>query len=230
VINIRGREVSRIEGFSDAVFGFALTLLVVSLEVPDNFDGLKTILRGFLPFAVTFALVCWIWYEHYAFFRMFDVDDKITIALNCALLFIVLFFVYPLKFVFSNVVPMLLGQPHVFRAMAVADVRMLMWVYSAGFVAMFGIFMLLYWNMYSRREAMRLSERQAFEAWAGLRTHAMSAGVGLASITLALTVPIEWIWTAGAIYGLQGPIHWRNGVLIERARAQAFPSSTPAPR
>ena len=35
-----GREVSRIEGFSDAVFGFALTLLVVSLEVPDNFDAL----------------------------------------------------------------------------------------------------------------------------------------------------------------------------------------------
>ena len=34
-----GREVSRIEGFSDAVFGFALTLLVVSLEVPDNFEA-----------------------------------------------------------------------------------------------------------------------------------------------------------------------------------------------
>ena len=60
-----GREVSRIEGFSDAVFGFALTLLVVSLEVPDNFDGLKQILRGFIPFAATFALVCWIWFEHY---------------------------------------------------------------------------------------------------------------------------------------------------------------------
>ena len=47
-----GREVSRIEGFSDAVFGFALTLLVVSLEVPDNFEALKEILRGFIPFAV----------------------------------------------------------------------------------------------------------------------------------------------------------------------------------
>ena len=34
-----GREVSRLEGFSDAVFGFALTLLVVSLEVP---EALKT--------------------------------------------------------------------------------------------------------------------------------------------------------------------------------------------
>jgi multisubunit Na+/H+ antiporter MnhB subunit len=90
-------------------------------------------------------------------------------------------------------------------------------------VAMFGIFMLLYWNMYSRRSSLQLSERQAFEAWAGLRTHAMSAGVGLVSVLLALTVPIQWIWTAGAIYGLQGPIHWRNGVLIEQARLKAFP-------
>ena len=157
---------------------------------------------------------------------MFDVDDKITITLNCALLFIVLFFVYPLKFVFSNVVPMFYGERPVFMSMSADDNRMLMWVYSAGFVAMFAIFMLLYWNMYTRRERMQLSNRQVFEAWVGVRTHAMSVGVGLLSIVLALTVPINWIWAAGAVYGLQGPLHWRNGVLIERARARAFPTSS----
>ena len=47
---IRGRDVSRIEGFSDAVFGFALTLLVASIEVPPDFEALKLTLRGFLPF------------------------------------------------------------------------------------------------------------------------------------------------------------------------------------
>jgi hypothetical protein len=50
----------------------------------------------------------------------------------------------------------------------------------------------------------------------------LSVAVGLVSIVLALTVPIQWIWTAGAIYGLQGPLHWRNGVLIERARVKMF--------
>ena len=35
-MSTRAYEVSRIEGFSDAVFGFALTLLVVSLEMPET--------------------------------------------------------------------------------------------------------------------------------------------------------------------------------------------------
>jgi uncharacterized membrane protein len=214
--------VSRIEGFSDAVFGFALTLLVVSLEVPDTFEGLLTIFRGFLPFATTFALVCWIWYEHYAFFRKFDAEDPLTIALNCVLLFLVLFFVYPLKFVFARVVSLMLGEPNPFRGMSEDGARMVMWVFSAGFVAVFVIFAMLYLNVYRKRNQLALSGEEAFDAWAGARTHGISVSVGLVSVVLALTLPINWVGVAGMIYGLQGPLHWRNGLLIHRARAKAF--------
>lgn len=225
-----GREVSRIEGFSDAVFGFALTLLVVSLEVPDNFDALKDILRGFIPFAATFALVCWIWFEHYAFFRKFDAEDGLTIFLNCVLLFLVLFFVYPLKFVFSHVIPSLMGRGASVLMMTEENARMMMWVYSAGFVAVMLVFFLLYANQFRRRDALGLTEEQAFAAATGARTHMLSMTIGIISIVLARTVPINLIWTAGVIYSLQGPLHWRNGVLIERARARRPPSSTPARR
>jgi len=44
----RSHEVSRTEGLSDAVFGFALTLLVVSLEVPKTYSELMQTMRGFL--------------------------------------------------------------------------------------------------------------------------------------------------------------------------------------
>lgn len=225
-----GREVSRIEGFSDAVFGFALTLLVVSLEVPDNFEALKEILRGFIPFAASFALICWIWFEHYAFFRKFDAEDPLTIVLNCVLLFLVLFFVYPLKFVFSHVIPSMLGMQYERMNMTEADGRMMMWVYSAGFVAMMSVFALLYWNQYRNRQTLGLSDEQAFSARSGVRAHLISVSVGVLSVVLALTVPIEWLASAGVIYSLQGPLQWGNGVFTERQRAKAFPSSTPARR
>ena len=95
---LRRHAVTRLEGFSDAVFGFALTLLVVSLEVPNSFDELLKDMQGLVGFALMFAMVCWIWYEHNVFFRSYGLDDPWTVFLNCVLLFVVLFYVYPLKY------------------------------------------------------------------------------------------------------------------------------------
>ena len=78
--------------------------------------------------------------------------------------------------------------------------------------------------------SLGLTAAQTFEAWAGGRTHLVSVAVGLLSVILALALPIDYIWLAGVIYALQGPLHWRNGVLIARARGRALLSSTPAPR
>lgn len=42
----RGGEVTRLEGFTAAVFAFAVTPLVVSLEVPKNYPELIEAMRG----------------------------------------------------------------------------------------------------------------------------------------------------------------------------------------
>ncbi len=48
--------------------------------------------------------------------------------------------------------------------------------------------------------------------------------VGLVSIVLAQALPLHPFWIAGPVYGLQGPIHWVNGVLLAREREKRFGS------
>ncbi len=98
----RSHDISRLEAFSDAVFAFALTLLVVSLEVPKSYAELMNLMRGFPAFACCFGVLLWIWYEHNLFFRRYGLQDPYTVFLNGALLFVVMFYVYPLKFMFDS--------------------------------------------------------------------------------------------------------------------------------
>ena len=102
----RRHDISRLEAFSDAAFAFALTLLVVSLNVPRSYDELMTLVRGFPSFACCFALLVWIWHEHNMFFRRYGLQDSWTVFLNGLLLFVVLFYVYPLKFMFDSMFAM----------------------------------------------------------------------------------------------------------------------------
>jgi hypothetical protein len=211
------REVSRIEGFSDAVFGFALTLLVVSLEVPDSIDSLKATLGGFVPFAATFSVVCWIWFEHYAFFRRFGLEDGLTVLLNNILLFVVLFFVYPLKFVFGRMYAAMTGAEG-FDQLSAGDGKLLMVAYSAGFVSVFAVFALFHWNAWRRRDQLELDVRQALAARRGIRTHLLSVSVGVVSLFITFALSPHWLWLAGVIFCLLGPLHGVNGYLIGRER------------
>ncbi len=94
-------DTSRIENLSDAVFAFAITLLVVSLQVPTSFGQLENSMKGFPAFGVTLALLIAIWHTHYNFFKHYHIIDGPIIFLNSLLLLVVLFYIYPLKFLAS---------------------------------------------------------------------------------------------------------------------------------
>src|ERR1700682_75908 len=125
----RGAEVTRLEGFTDAVFAFPVPLLVVSLEVPKTFPELFAAMHGFLAFGVCFALLANVWYQHYRFFRRYALESPSVVVPNCALLFFVLFYVSTLKFLF----PALFDRAEI----TPPDARALFTIWSLGYAAVF---------------------------------------------------------------------------------------------
>ena len=103
-IRWRLHEPTRLEAFSDAVFAFALTLVVIALEVPETFDELLHLMVGFFGFDICILFVVMIWHEQYVFFRRTGLQDTRTNAYNLALMFMVIYLVYPMKFMFNSLI------------------------------------------------------------------------------------------------------------------------------
>jgi hypothetical protein len=165
----RGREVSRLEGLSDAVFGFAITLLVVSLEVPQSVAELLHAMRGFIGFALSFALLFRLWGYQYRFFRRYGLEDPTTIRLNGVLLFVVLFFVYPLKFLTQVVTDFFfesglsgLHPGTLTHALENGGFKLLLMFYG-GFGTVFLVLGLMYWHAYRMREHIGLNELESLD-------------------------------------------------------------------
>ena len=152
---LRGLGFSRLDAFSDVVFGFALTLLVVALEVPRSFEELHHLLTGFLPFAISFLLLMLVWHGHYTFFRRFGTHDAGTMWLNGILLFVVLFYVYPLKFLFLTAFHQSGGPVHG------EELQEVVLLYSAGLSAIYFLFSALYANAYRQRHTLELTPLEA---------------------------------------------------------------------
>jgi Endosomal/lysosomal potassium channel TMEM175 len=188
----RSREITRVEGFSDACFGFAVTLLIVSLEVPRTSTELLATMRGFGSFVVTFFMLASLWYAQFTFHRRYGLEDKMTVILNLALLFMVLFFVYPLKFLFG----VLLGDPRMHQTMMTAHGMervvlpehkpLIFGIFGAGFAGVMLVQLLLYRHAWTLRDVLGLDEFERFETRHAIRRLTAATAVGLSYFGVAV--------------------------------------------
>jgi uncharacterized membrane protein len=202
----RGHEVKRIEAFSDAVFAFAVTLLIVSLEVPKSFEELMITMRGFFAFGVSFLLLMLIWYEQNIFFRRYGLDDLTTIVLNCMLIFLVLFYVYPLKFLFTLIFSgQIYGEGHSPLMMTTADIPKLMEIYGAGYIFIYFLFSFMYMHALRKKNELQLTGQEIFDSKTKLFKNAILIIIGIISVIVTLMVAPENAGSAGFVYFLIGP-------------------------
>ena len=192
----RAHEVSRLEAFSDVIFGFSISLLVVSLEAPKSYQEMMETLRGFLPFTICYFIFIMIWWEHHRFFKRYALQDATTIILNILLMFVVLFYVYPLKFMFSLVT----GQLHGGRASIPPDgLSILFTVYGLGFTAVFWLLSAMYFHALRQRGKLHLNEVEQIDTRETMLDTFVMGMFGLLSIALAQS---PWPWLAGPVFFL----------------------------
>ncbi len=234
----RGGEITRLEGFTDAVFAFAVTLLVVSLEVPRTFEELLVAMKGFFAFAICFAILTQVWYFHYKFSRRYGLQTVYTIVLNAALIFVVLFYVYPLKFLFTLAIGGLSGGRTVpvsqlNRMVTTSHELLLLWlIYSAGVIAVYGLFALLYQYAYRMRVALELNEYEILSTRNAIIHFTGLSAVGVIVAIAALTLPAKHVGYAGFLFCLNAVWGWIAGsvlgkqerLALERMKAKAATS------
>lgn len=184
----RGNDVSRVEGFTDAVFAFAVTLLVVSLEAPRTYEGLLDVVRALPAFIICFALLMTFWNAHYQYHRRYGIENFFTRVVTMAILVLVLFFVYPLKFLFTMVTANLFGLDlHDAPSLdTVAQARVLYVIYGLGFAGAWSLFGVLYLHAYRARERLELSASEVMLTRGSLANIGIYIGVCLLSVALAL--------------------------------------------
>jgi uncharacterized membrane protein len=210
----RSHEISRIEGLSDAVFAFAVTLLIISLEVPRTFGELQQAMRGFLPFALSFAMLLFIWYSQYLWFRRYALQDSLAVLLNGALLFIVLFYVYPLKFLSTLMMSQLMGSGNLVHLpdgrvepiIRAGEVTSVMLIYDGGFIAVFLVLALLYWYAWSKRAQLELDAIEQHKTIEKMGAHLCLFGVGVVSLLIVLIGGERAVAIAGMFYFSIGPV------------------------
>jgi uncharacterized membrane protein len=216
---LRGQEVTRLESFSDAVFGFALTLLVVSLDVPKSFNDLIITMRGFPAFALCFLFLALIWNGHYKFCRRYKLDDGTARFLTCVMLFLVLFYVYPLKFLFNFSITGLLFGSGAPARMTGSEFSALLVIYALGFAAVYAAAVLLYLHAWRLRDQLELNELERFDTRYQIFRLLTLVIIGVVAAGLAC-VPVVRKWSP-LVYVLLFPI-LRTSRIIHRRRRTPY--------
>lgn len=190
----RGEEPGRIETISDAVFALAIALLLISTSAPKKFDDIVQFTYELVPFAFCIALIILIWFEHYIFFLRYGFRNAKIVFMNTIFLFIVLYYVYPLKFLtkmlslpimywFSGNRQFIGDLQEMIRADEVAS---LMIIYGLGAAAIFLVLAWMYDYAYKKSDELELNEIEKFDTKANRRANILMASIPVLSVSITI--------------------------------------------
>jgi len=212
-MRIPGTTTERVEAFSDGVIAIAITLLVLTLRVPnakdgDLIDALLDQWPSYVAFIVSFVVIGIMWVSHHSMFERIATVDRPLLFLNLLLLMGFAFLPYPTSLL-ARYVADGGSNSHVAAAM-----------YSTTMVGI-GLVFLAMWAQLARRpellvpgippERVRIAMKRSL---VGPIVYALT--IGLAFISAAACF---FVYAGVAIYFARGP--------SSRAAVPDHPGTTP---
>ncbi len=207
-INYRGASPSRMDNFTDAVFGIAITLLIFNLSNPNSFSDLLAFTKTLPAFLLSIFFLVIVWREHVRFSEIYTLGATGFIFLNTLFIALVIFYVYPLRFlslfltsIFFNVDVGLLIEPN--------QIPYLMIYYGFFAFAINFILFLFYYSVYRIKEKINLNLFEIYYTkWQMVKLIIMFT-VPLLSIVLIIFFknrsPAFATTIGGCIYFIYGP-------------------------
>lgn len=220
-------EVHRLDGFIDAAFAFAVSVLAIAgAEMPRSLHDLLLALDRIPAFACSFATLMIFWHRQVRWRDRFRLHDASSMLLSLMLVFFALIFVYPLNLLFQAMFGAfyalfahqeLPGTPSID---SLRDLQSLYVCYSLAYACMAGCLAGLYRHSLRKvpmAHADRIDARKIFY------TQSLSVGVALLSLLAALgmfSIPAG-TWLPGCLYILLFPVYWLAARWAIRARTVA---------
>tara|TARA_R110002049_G_scaffold154302_4_gene318773 strand:- start:3269 stop:4105 length:837 start_codon:yes stop_codon:yes gene_type:complete len=213
----RGDGNTRIENLTDAVFAFSITLLVISSEVPKTYIELETSMYGFVGFIACTMMLFGIWNSHNEFFLRYGLTDKLTKSLNFLFLFLLLFYIYPLKYLFSFIgtliylkIKMALGDQSEalmikMEELSLSNMNTEQWAdlmvrFGIAIFCIYLIFSLFYINALRKKEELKLDKLEIYETKTFMHCYFFVMTISVISMAVVLLFGGYQSDTAGLVY------------------------------
>ncbi len=228
---LRGTQITRVEGFSDSVFAIAITLLIFANQVPKNYALIRESMQDIIPFGLCIALLISLWYSHFGFFVRYGLEDAKTVALNTVFLFLLLIYVFPLKFLTTFLYEVYrwlfirwwfdptYQSERLGEMFDYGDMPELMVFYSSGIAAIYLVIMFMYRHALSLRTSLELNEREVFETKMSIQSLLVMALVPAISVVMVFVGGRNYgPMIAGFSYFLYFPFIFINLNITEKKR------------
>lgn len=215
----RGLAPTRLENLSDAIFGFSITLLVISSQVPTTYLELQTSMYNFVGFIFCTMLILGLWDNYSSFYLHYGLHDQVTKGLNALFLFVLLYYVYPLKYLFSFLgtsiyvkIMYTLGDQSealfgIIDQLRAARLQTHQWkdlMLRFGFCMflLYGLLFLMHGYAYRRRTVLELNQTELVLTKMFVRAYALLVLVAVVSMLIVLIFGGEAASYSGMVYAL----------------------------